>query len=78
MSSLRWQASLSLQFLELLSPSVAAEFDAERNSFAPIEVTAVFHMVIWWRNAQRGSWSQAVNIRVDKRYLPETSQVKLC
>ena len=55
--------------LESLAPSVAAEFDVERNVLALSEVTAKSGKVVWWRNVQRGSWSQRVDDRT-KKHLP--------
>ena len=49
--------------LKSLFPSVAAEFDVAKNGFAPSEVTAQSNQKVWWRNAQRGSWRQAVYAR---------------
>ena len=44
-----------------LFPSVAAEFDWDRNGFAPSEIAAGSSKKIWWRNAQHGSWMQTPN-----------------
>ena len=41
-------------------PSVAAEFDVDKSGFAPSEITAYSNRKVWWRNARRGSWRQAV------------------
>ena len=49
--------------LESMFPSVAAEFDVEKNGFAASEVTAYSHTIVWWRTAQKESWSQAVHVR---------------
>ena len=53
--------------LASLFPLVAAEFDADKNGFAPSEILAGTGKKVWWRNAKRGSWRQAVDIRTDKR-----------
>ena len=49
--------------LESLVPSVAAEFDADKNGFASSEITAGSDRKVWWRNDKRGSWRQSVNSR---------------
>ena len=49
--------------LEALFPSVAVEFDVDKNGFAPSEITAQSHKEVWWRNAKRGSWRQTPNVR---------------
>ncbi|KAL3144687.1 hypothetical protein ABBQ38_001814 [Trebouxia sp. C0009 RCD-2024] len=49
--------------LESLFQSLAAEFDTDKNGFAPSEVTAGSDKQVWWRNANRGSWRQSVNHR---------------
>ncbi|KAL3144683.1 hypothetical protein ABBQ38_001810 [Trebouxia sp. C0009 RCD-2024] len=49
--------------LESLYPSLAAEFDVENTGFAPSEVTAWSNKEVWWRNAKRGGWMQAVDQR---------------
>ena len=46
-----------------LSPSVAAELDLDMNGFSPSQVTAGSSKNVWWRNAKRVSWRQAVHIR---------------
>ena len=56
--------------LETLFPAIAAEFDEDKNGFAPAEVVARSHKQVWWRNAKRGSWRQSVNSRTDRRWLP--------
>ena len=63
--------------LESLFPLVAAEFDAEKNGFAPSEITAQSNKEVWWRNAQHGSWRQAVHRRTDRRNELYLQQVKL-
>ena len=60
--------------LESLFPYVAAEFDVDKNGFAPSEITACSSKVVWWRNTTRGSWRQSVNQRTDKR-LTRSQQV---
>ena len=62
--------------LESLSPSVAAEFDVDKNGFAPSKTTARSHKKVSWRTAKRGSWRQAVDKRTDKP-LPRNQQVQL-
>ncbi|KAL3144681.1 hypothetical protein ABBQ38_001808 [Trebouxia sp. C0009 RCD-2024] len=53
--------------LESSFPSLAAEFDTDKNGFAPSEVTAGSDKEVWWRNAKRGSWRQAVHVRTARR-----------
>ena len=53
--------------LEALFPSLAADFDVEKNGFEPSEITAGSQKKVWWRNAQRGSWQQAPDVRTDRR-----------
>ena len=58
--------------LDSLDPSVAAEFDVDKNGFAPSEITAGSDKKVWWRNAKRGSWRQTVNSRtVYMRYMKQ-------
>ncbi|KAL3144769.1 hypothetical protein ABBQ38_001884 [Trebouxia sp. C0009 RCD-2024] len=61
--------------LESLFPSIAAEFDTDANGFAPSEVTAKSTKEVWWRNAKRGSWRQAVYVRTYRRNQLVTKQV---
>ena len=56
--------------LESLFPAIAAEFDEDKNGFAPAEIVARSHKQFWWRNAKRGSWRQSVNTCTDRRWLP--------
>ena len=58
--------------LESLFPLVAAEFDSDKNGFAPSDITAQSNKKVWWRNAKRGSWSQSVD---DRRNEPFYQQV---
>ena len=53
--------------LASLFPSVAAEFDVEKNGFAPSEIPARSHKKVWWRNARRGSWMQTLNERTARQ-----------
>ena len=53
--------------LESLFPLVAAEFDVDKNGFAPSEITAHSNKKVWWRNVKRGSWRQTVDDRTDMR-----------
>ena len=64
--------------LESLFPSVAAEFDVDRNGFAPSEIRAQSNKEVWWSNAKRGRWRQAVFIRTQCSILRRAQQVKLC
>ena len=64
--------------LESLCPDIAAEFDVNKNGFAPSEITAQSHKQVWWRNAARGSWRQSPNRRTDKRNKPFPKQVQPC
>ena len=50
-----------------LFPLIAVEFDVDKNGFAPSAITAQSHQEVWWRNAKRGSWRQAVHRRTDRR-----------
>ena len=61
--------------LESLFPSVATEFDMDKNVFAPSEVTAWSNKEVWWRNAKHGSWCQAVYCRTDRRLASITQHV---
>ncbi|KAL3144708.1 hypothetical protein ABBQ38_001833 [Trebouxia sp. C0009 RCD-2024] len=56
--------------LESLLPSIAAELDVKKTGFAPSEVAAQSRKKVWWRNAEHGSWEQAVYIRTDRRRGP--------
>ncbi|KAL3150078.1 hypothetical protein ABBQ38_013423 [Trebouxia sp. C0009 RCD-2024] len=60
--------------LETLFPSVAAEFDVDKNGFALSEITARSQKKVWWRNAKRGSWRQRVLDRTDRRSQLYTQQ----
>ena len=53
--------------LESLFPSIAAEFDVDKNGFGPSQITAYSVKHVWWRNAKRGSWQQALYVRTDRR-----------
>ncbi|KAL3150116.1 hypothetical protein ABBQ38_013455 [Trebouxia sp. C0009 RCD-2024] len=63
--------------LESLVPSIAAEFDEDRNGFSPAEVIAQSNKKFWWRNAKRGSWRQSVHSRTDRRRQPNAKCMKL-
>ncbi|KAL3143830.1 hypothetical protein ABBQ32_003656 [Trebouxia sp. C0010 RCD-2024] len=54
-------------------PSIAAEFDVDKNSLTPCEVSAWSNKKVWWSNAKRGSWRQAVHICTERR-LPSNTQ----
>ena len=60
-----------------LCPSVAAEFDVAKNGFPPSQITAYSGQEVWWRNANCGSWRQAVHERNDRRSQLFTQQVSL-
>ena len=58
--------------LESFDLSVAAEFDLDKNGFAPSEITAGSDKKVWWWNAKRGSWRQTVGSRtMYMRYLKQ-------
>ena len=61
--------------LESLFAFVAAEFDVDKNGFAPSEITAWSNKKVWWRNAKRGSWRQAVKRRTDRRSWAQSKQM---
>ena len=63
--------------LESLFPSIAAEFDVDKNGFSPSEITAHSDKEVWWRNAKRGSWRQSAHSRTDMRNWPSAKQVTL-
>ena len=52
--------------LESLCPSIAAEFDVDKNVFGPSEITAGSGKTVWWGNAKRGRWRQTVNARTGR------------
>lgn len=52
--------------LESLLPSVAAEFDVDKNGFAASDIRAWSTKKVWWRSAKQGSWRQAVLGRTGK------------
>ena len=52
--------------LESLFPSLAAEFDVEKNGFAASEITAQSNKEIWWSNVKRGSWKGTLHSRTQK------------
>ena len=56
--------------LEALVPSAAAEFDVEKNGFAPSQISACSGKRVWWRNATRGSWQAVVDDHVDNHLRP--------
>ena len=60
--------------LESLAPSFASEFDVDKNGFAASEIAAQSNKLVWWRNAVRGSWKQAVYART-YQYLSRTQKV---
>ena len=49
--------------LQALFPSIAAEWDNEKNTGKPADYTAYSDRVVWWCNPQRGSWQQNVHGR---------------
>ena len=57
------QQTCSCNSLEALFPTVAAEFDMDKNGFAPSDITAHSSKMVWWRNATRGSWRQSPHSR---------------
>ena len=61
--------------LEALFPSIAGEFDVDKNGFAPSEIIAGSTKKVWWKNAKRGSWRQSPNIRTDTRHRPHIQKV---
>ena len=63
--------------LESLFPSLAAEFDVDKNGFAPSEIPARSNKRVWWRNAKQGSWQQCPNVRTDRRNELYSQQVPL-
>ena len=63
--------------LESLCPSVAGEFDVDKNGFGPSEITARSNKEVWWRNAKHGSWRQAVDRRTTGWIRSNTKQVHL-
>ena len=54
--------------LEGLFPSVAAEFDVDKNGFAASEVIAQSSKTVWWRKAVCGSWEASVQDRTNEFY----------
>ncbi|KAL3143783.1 hypothetical protein ABBQ32_003612 [Trebouxia sp. C0010 RCD-2024] len=61
------QKACACNSLESFFPFLAAEFDVDKNGFLPSEVTVGSDKQVWWRNAKRGSWRQAVRSRTYKR-----------
>ena len=53
--------------LQSLAPSVAAEFDVDKNGFVASGITAGSGQKVWWTNARRGSWRQTVCERTRQR-----------
>jgi len=43
------------------------EWDFAKNDLNPAQVTSRSHQVVWWVNAVRGSWAQAISDRTDPR-----------
>ena len=43
--------------------AIAAEWDHDRNSRSPQDYTFASSSVVWWRNAERGSWQQSISSR---------------
>ncbi|KAL3144815.1 hypothetical protein ABBQ38_001924 [Trebouxia sp. C0009 RCD-2024] len=62
--------------LESLVPSVAADFDLNKNDFAPLDVTAWSQKEVWWINAKRGSWKQVVHVRTYKHSRSNPEQAR--
>ena len=63
--------------LESLYPLLAAEFDVDKNGFAPSEIPSRSNKKVWWRNARQGSWQQSPDIRNDRRNELYMQQVPL-
>ena len=57
-----WQACIC-NSLESVFPAVAAEFDVDKNGFAPSEITSASHKKVWWRKNEHGCWRQTMNAR---------------
>ena len=69
------QKACACNSLEALFPSIAAEFDVDKNGFAPSEITAGSTKKVWWKNAKRGSWRQTPNRHTDTRNRPHIQKV---
>ena len=46
--------------LQVLYPSVAAEWDYSKNEGQPSDYAAQSHHLVWWQTPQRGSWQQKI------------------
>ena len=57
--------------LESSFPSLATEFDVDKNGLAPSEITARSSKEVWWRTAERGSWRQRIDVRTERRLWPD-------
>ncbi len=49
--------------LDIRYPMISQEWDFAKNDLTPAQVTSKSHQVVWWLNAVRGSWAQAIKHR---------------
>ncbi|KAA6421754.1 MAG: hypothetical protein FRX49_08365 [Trebouxia sp. A1-2] len=57
--------------LETHYPMISREWDSAKNDLTPAQVTSRSGQVVWWVNAVRGSWTQAIDDRTDPRLNPK-------
>ena len=73
------QAVCKCNSLQTRYPTIAAEWDSEKNDLTPNDFSAASTTAAWWHNAERGSWQQTIVARthavhkqaIRKRYLQE-------
>ena len=55
--------------LELLFPSIAAEWNYELNLGTPRDYTVSSASLVWWKTTQRGAWQQTIKSRTNVAFV---------
>ena len=58
-------AACKCNSLQALYPSIAAEWDHDKNPSQPSDHTAGSRRMAWWSSPQRGSWQQSIHLRTN-------------
>ena len=59
------KAACKCNSLQTHCPTIAAEWDWDKNELTPHDFTASSHSVVWWRTVEKGSWEQTINSRTN-------------
>ena len=59
------QAACKCNSLQTHHPAIAAEWQNDKNIGTPQGYTSASRSVVWWRNAERGSWQQSIHSRTN-------------